>query len=252
MSRSFKLPASKCKLLTEQEEKELAERIQKGDVQARNKLACSNLRLIPVIASKYTRCGASHDELTGAGCLGLLLAAEKFNPSRGRFSQCAAAWIRKEILDLLSSLRLVSIPDYRKDQYSAIRKAHSQLLQKKGGVVTVFDVKLKTGFEPELIEDALKPYEPKLSFNEPDQEKEVYFCCRGSASLEPAEKTITRIQLSKGIQTLSKREREIIHSYFVQDKTLDEIGKNYRFTRERVRQIKGVALQKLKAHVVPC
>jgi RNA polymerase primary sigma factor len=246
-------------LLTREEEKELARRARDGDAQARETLVRSNLRFVVSIAKKYAGNGVPLEDLVNEGNLGLIRAVERFDPDRGyKFISYAVWWIRQAILTAVSEApRLVRLPMTRVALSQRAPRAARQLAQDFGREATAAEIATSldvTAHEVEevtifsraamSIDDPLGDNEEGLSFVEqmPDEESE-----------SPDHKLFAdmlRRDLHRELEHLTERERTILHKYYgldgVTPMTLEQIGREMGYTRERIRQIKEQAIGKLR------
>jgi RNA polymerase primary sigma factor len=225
---------------------------------ARQALSVANLRLVVSVARKYRNCGMNVLDLIQEGNLGLLRAVDKFEPARGyRFSTYATWWIRQAISRAISQQsRTIRVPDHVVARFSRIRNANERLLQSGRNAPSVLETANAVGWSVEETSKTLKSQRLPMSLDEPMADQ------RGSSLAErlpdhredhpPAEvdKNLLRAQMKKVLGELSWRDREIIKLHFGLGDgyayTLDEIGKTFAISRERVRQIEVRALHALQ------
>jgi RNA polymerase primary sigma factor len=242
--------------LTSGEEAALAIRIHRGDGEARNLLVEANLRFVVTVAKEYQSRGLSLAELISAGNLGLLAAAERFDETRGfKFISYAVWWVRQAILQALLEQSTVRLPVSRIDTCTRITRA-SEALQQAGEPATRQEIARFLGCTTERVEQALIDGQAVRSLDAPFEDGE------GSCLLDnlwdpeqpsPEDDVLGRSlheQVTEVLRVLATREAEIVRLYFGLGEepplTLDQIGIRLRLTRERVRQIKEVALAKMR------
>ena len=242
--------------LSSREEAQLAVRIRQGDEDARNELVQANLRFVVSVAKDYQNRGLSLAELISAGNMGLIVAAERFDETKGyKFISYAVWWIRQSILQTLMEQSTVRMPVNRIDMMAKITRTYEEL-QQDGTRPSIDKVASALGFSEEKIEQTLINNQPirslDASFEDGDESCLMDFL---SDDGQPSpEEEVLEFALQKDIATvlmgLNSREAEVIRLYFGlgQDRpmTLDQIGIRFKLTRERVRQIKELALSKLR------
>jgi RNA polymerase primary sigma factor len=245
-------------LLTAEQEKELAERITFGDIEARKTMIVSNLRLVVNIAKKYMGRGVELPDLIAEGNLGLMKAVDKFDPKRGnRFSTYASCWIRQAISRAIADQgRTIRLPVHVTDLVNKWLRVSRHLTQKLGRRPAVSEIAVEMGVSEDKIKHisklAQKPTSLETPVNDPD-EVELLDLLADVNSISPIDQVDQDLQweeMDKLLSNLRDREREVITLRFgLQDdvpRTLEEIGVIFGLTRERVRQIEGEAIAKLR------
>ena len=242
--------------LSSGQEAELACRIRAGDEEARNELVEANLRFVVSVAKDYQNRGLSLAELISAGNMGLIIAAERFDETKGyKFISYAVWWVRQSILQTLMEQSTVRMPVSRIDMMTKISRTYEEL-QQDGDIPTVEKVASTLGFTEEKIEQTLINSQPIRSldatFDEGEERCLLDYLC-DEDQLSPEEKVLEytlQEDIDSVLSGLNVREAEVLRLYFGlgQDRsmTLDQIGARFKLTRERVRQIKEIALSKLR------
>ncbi len=248
----------KYPLLTREEEIDLAKRIEQGDKAARDKLINCNLRLVVSIAKKYMNRGLQFLDLIQEGNVGLMKAVDKFDYNRElKFSTYATWWIRQGIQRAISDQgRLIRIPVHMGDIISKLAKVTRQLVQEKGREPTTAELAERLDMPEEKILYIQRISQDPVSFETPvGQEDDSYLgdFLEDTNSLSPsevAENKMLKELLLKVLSTLTPREQKVIRlRYGIDDgrqRTLEEVGKEFNVTRERIRQIETKALSKLR------
>jgi RNA polymerase primary sigma factor len=248
-------------LLTREEEIGLSKRIKKGDQEALEILARSNLRFVVAVALKYQNMGLTLTDLISEGNLGLMRAAQKYDANRKvRFISYAVWWIRQAILQAISEqTKVFRVPLNKAGAMQKIGKVSSDLAQRLGREPTEEEIACYVNLDTKEIRKLLNISRPPASLDQPfrhtdDNVLQEYL--KDESELSPEDLAYERIRseiIETILQTLSEREAFIIRNYFgLEEKermTLEQIGKELGITRERVRQIKERALERL--HHVP-
>ena len=245
-------------LIPVDEEVELARRIRNGDRAALEKLVKANLRFVVSVAKQYQNQGLSLPDLIDEGNLGLIKAAEKFDETRGfKFISYAVWWIRQSILQALAEQsRIVRLPLNQVGSLNKINKAYQRFEQEHERKPSAEELAELLVIPVDKIADTLKMSGRQVSVDAPfvEGEDNSLIDVMVNEDSPNADHTLINESLSREIDralaTLTPREADIIRKFFgigVPEKTLEEIGIEFRLTRERVRQIKEKAIRRLKA-----
>ena len=249
----------KEELLSVDEEVELAQRIRKGDRQALERLTKANLRFVVSVAKQYQNQGLTLADLINEGNLGLIKAAEKFDETRGfKFISYAVWWIRQSILQAIAEQsRIVRLPLNQVGSVNKINRAMSKFEQENERRPSIEEISEKTNLPEEKIDEAIKVTGRHVSVDAPflDGEDNSLLDVLPNDNAPTADSELVRESLRAEIKTLLKmlneRERNVITAFFGIDQpemTLEEIGHKYGLTRERVRQIKEIAIRRLRGN----
>ncbi len=256
--RMYLKEIGKIPLLTQEEELELAIRMSNGDQEAKQKMAESNLRLVVSIAKRYVGRGMLFLDLIQEGNLGLIKAVDKFNYQKGyKFSTYATWWIRQAITRAIADqARTIRIPVHMVETINKVIRVSRQLLQELGHDPTPEEIADEMNMPVDRVRDILKIAQEPVSLETPIGEEEDShlgdFIPDEDAS-EPAEAasfTLLKEQLMDVLETLTPREKKVLELRFGiidgRSRTLEEVGKEFNVTRERIRQIEAKALRKLR------
>ena len=245
-------------LLTAQQEADLARAAQAGDEDARRRLSEANRRLVVSVAKRYAGRGLPFLDLIQEGNLGLMKAAEKFEPDRGfKFSTYATWWIRQSITRAIADQgRTIRIPVHLVESINRVKKTAGELLRKNGREPTAEELAVRLDMEPDRIRELLQLAQDPISLETPvgeeeDAHLEDFIQDEGAGiPADEAGRQLLRRELLGVLKSLTPREERVITLRFgLEDgraRTLEELGKEFNVTRERVRQIEAKALRKLR------
>ena len=245
-------------LLSAEEEKELAERMAEGDEDAKNKLVEANLRLVVSIAKRYVGKGMFFLDLIQEGNIGLMKAVDKFDYEKGfKFSTYATWWIRQAITRAIADqARTIRIPVHMVETIHKVSRYSRQMLQELGREATAEEIGEKMGISAEKVREIMKIAQDPVSLETPIGEEEDSHLGdfipdeEAPQPSEIASATILREVIERELHTLTPREEHVIKLRFGlydgRSRTLEEVGKEFDITRERIRQIEAKALRKLR------
>ncbi|MDY0234616.1 MAG: RNA polymerase sigma factor RpoD [Gudongella sp.] len=256
--RMYLKEIGKIPLLTGDEEIDLAKRMEDGDESAKKKLAEANLRLVVSIAKRYVGRGMLFLDLIQEGNLGLMKAVEKFEYRKGfKFSTYATWWIRQAITRAIADqARTIRIPVHMVETINKLVRVQRQLVQELGRDPTPEEIGNEMGLEVERVREIMKIAQEPVSLETPIGEEEDSHLgdfIPDEDVLAPADAatfTMLREQLIEVLDSLTPREQKVLKLRFGLDdgraRTLEEVGKEFEVTRERIRQIEAKALRKLR------
>ena len=241
-------------LLTPEEEQRLARRVAAGDEAARQKMIEANLRLVVAVAKRYAGRGMLLLDLIQEGNMGLLKAVEKFDYTKGyKFSTYATWWIRQSITRAIADqARTIRIPVHMVELINRVIRTSHGMVQELGREPTPEEVAQKLRLSPEKVEEILKIAQDPVSLETPvgeEDDSHLGDFIQDNEASEPLEATATNLlreQLEKAMASLTPREEKVLRLRFGfedgKPHTLEEVGKKFNVTRERVRQIESKAL----------
>ena len=245
-------------LLTAEEEIELATRMEQGDEFARKRLAEANLRLVVSIAKRYVGRGMQFLDLIQEGNLGLIKAVEKFDHTKGfKFSTYATWWIRQAITRAIADqARTIRIPVHMVETITKVKKVSNQLLHENGHEPSMEEIAAKLDMTVEKVREIIRISQDPVSLETPIGEEEDSHLGDfipdddAPAPADVASLTLLKEQLGDVLSTLTDREEKVLRLRFgLEDgrsRTLEEVGREFDVTRERIRQIEAKALRKLR------
>ena len=256
--RMYLKEIGKIPLLSMEEEIELAKSMELGNGEARKRLAESNLRLVVSIAKRYVGRGMQFLDLIQEGNLGLIKAVEKFDYTKGyKFSTYATWWIRQAITrSIADQARTIRIPVHMVETINRLVRTSRQLLQELGREPTTEEIAARVDLPVERVSEILKMSQEPVSLETPIGEEEdshlVDFIQDDNVVVpqDAAAFTLLHEQLMEVLLTLTEREQKVLRLRFGLDdgrpRTLEEVGRQFSVTRERIRQIEAKALRKLR------
>jgi RNA polymerase primary sigma factor len=256
--RMYLKEIGKVPLLSADEEIEIAQRMELGDEEAKRKLAEANLRLVVSIAKRYVGRGMLFLDLIQEGNLGLIKAVEKFDYRKGyKFSTYATWWIRQAITRAIADqARTIRIPVHMVETINKLIRVSRQLLQEKGREPLPEEIAQEMAISEEKVREIIKIAQEPVSLETPIGEEEDSHLGDfipdddAPAPAEAASFTLMKEQLLSVLDTLTQREEKVLRLRFGLDdgrqRTLEEVGKEFNVTRERIRQIEAKALRKLR------
>ena len=256
--RMYLKEIGKVPLLSTEKELELAEKMSQGDEKAKQELVEANLRLVVSIAKRYVGKGMFFLDLIQEGNLGLMKAVDKFDYNKGyKFSTYATWWIRQAITRAIADqARTIRIPVHMVETIHKVSRISRQLLQRLGREPTADEIAREMNMSPEKVREILKIAQDPVSLETPIGEEEDSHLgdfiedVDSPAPAEAASYTLLREQLSEVLHTLTPREEQVLRLRFGLDdgrtRTLEEVGKVFNITRERIRQIEAKALRKMR------
>ena len=256
--RMYLKEIGKVPLLTPEEEVALAIRMSEGDEAAKRRMAEANLRLVVSIAKRYVGRGMQFLDLIQEGNLGLIKAVEKFDHTKGfKFSTYATWWIRQAITRAIADqARTIRIPVHMVETINNVKKVSSQLLHQNGREPTAEEIAKELDMSVDKVREIMRVAQEPVSLETPIGEEEDSHLGDfipdedAPAPADAASHTLLKEQLSDVLKTLTPREEKVLRLRFGLDdgrpRTLEEVGKQFNITRERIRQIEAKALRKLR------
>ena len=250
---------TRCNLLTPDEEVRLARRIATGDARAKARLVESNMRLVVSIAKAYRSSGIPFEDLIQEGAIGLMTAAERFDPKRGyRFSTYATQWIRQAIGRAVDNkAKSIRLPAHVSESLRKLDKAKAEMRRELGEDPTADQLAVRTGISPRKVSSLLNTTQEPISLDMPVGDEEntsLGSLLYDKTSPDPQEELIDaemREEIDSILATLDDREQLIMRKRFGFDGedtyVLQQIGEELNISRERVRQIEAQALRKLRS-----
>jgi RNA polymerase primary sigma factor len=255
----FLKDVGKVDLLTAAQEVELAKRIERGDHRAKQEMVEANLRLVVSIAKRYRNQGLPFLDLIQEGTIGLVRAAEKFDYRKGfKFSTYATWWIRQAVARALADkARTIRMPVHVVEKLNKIMRTERKLRAERGREPSSEEIALELDLSIDEVEQIRRTSQAPVSLEKPvgDEEESEFghFIEDESEPLpdEAADTTLRNEALSRALSMLAERERRVLEMRYglngEQPRTLDEVGRTFNVTRERIRQIENQSLKKLRA-----
>ncbi|MBI2334349.1 RNA polymerase sigma factor RpoD [Candidatus Daviesbacteria bacterium] len=255
--RQYLRDIGKIPLLTAQDEIELAKKAEKGEKKSRDRLISANLRLVVSIAKKYVGRGMSLLDLIEEGNIGLMRAVDKYDWRRGyKFSTYATWWIRQAITRAIADqARTIRIPVHMVETINRFNRTQRKLMQELGREPTPEEVAAVLGIDPQKAREIVKVSQEPTSLETPVGDEEDshlgdFIADQGLQPDEQATRELLKIHLDEVLDSLSPREKRVLQLRFgLEDgkqRTLEEVGREFGVTRERIRQIEAKAVRKLK------
>ena len=256
--RMYLKEIGKIKLLTPEEELALAKRMAEGDEEAHKRMSEANLRLVVSIAKRYVGRGMQLLDLIQEGNLGLMKAVEKFDYTKGyKFSTYATWWIRQAITRAIADqARTIRIPVHMVETINKVKKVSSQLLHENGHEPSAEEIAERLDMPVDKVREIMRVAQEPVSLETPIGEEEDSHLGdfipdeEAPVPAEAASQTLLKEQLADVLKTLTPREEKVLRLRFgLEDgrpRTLEEVGKEFNVTRERIRQIEAKALRKLR------
>ena len=254
--RMYLSEISRVPLLLAEAERALAARLAMGDEDAKRRMTEANLRLVVSIAKRYVGRGMSFLDLIQEGNIGLMKAVDRFEVEKGfKFSTYATWWIRQAITRAIADQgRMIRLPVHMIETSNKVNRAASVLRQKLGRAPTAAEIAGETGMTGDKVREILRLIQEPTSLETPISDEDSTLCDfipdeTSSGPVEVVSMILLREQIAKALSTLTARERKVIElRYGLLDdrpRTLEEVGREFNVTRERIRQIEAKALRKL-------